>query len=85
MTPTLSHPWVLVPAALAALVILGLAVRAHLRPGLGVQVVGQRPLWQGLGLALVALGLGLGLAEPRWGTQDRPASRSTWCWTPAAP
>ena len=72
MTPTLSPPWVRVPAALAALVILGLAVRAHLRPGLGVQVVGQRPLWQGLGLALVALGLGLGLAEPRWGTQDRP-------------
>ncbi len=72
MTPTLSHPWLLVPATLAALVILGLALRAHLRPGLGVQVVGQRPLWQGLGLALVALGLGLGLAEPRWGTQDRP-------------
>ncbi|MDP1832415.1 MAG: tetratricopeptide repeat protein [Geothrix sp.] len=67
-----SHPWLLAPFGVAALLILGLALRAHLRPGLGVQVVGQRPLWQGLGLALMAAGLGLGLAEPRWGLPEFP-------------
>ncbi|HEX7553476.1 MAG TPA: VWA domain-containing protein [Geothrix sp.] len=67
-----SHPWLLPPTAIAILLVLGLALRAHLRPGLGVQVVGQRPLWQGLGLALVLTGLGLGLAEPRWGLPEFP-------------
>jgi hypothetical protein len=67
-----SHPWLLPPTAIAILLVLGLALRAHLRPGLGVQVVGQRPLWQGLGLALVLAGLGLGLAEPRWGLPEFP-------------
>jgi hypothetical protein len=67
-----SHPWLLPPTAIAILFVLGLALRAHLRPGLGVQVVGQRPLWQGLGLALVLAGLGLGLAEPRWGLPEFP-------------
>jgi len=67
-----SHPWVLVASGLGVLAILVLALRAHLRPGLGVQVVGQRPLWQGLGLALMVSGLGLGLAEPRWGLPEFP-------------
>ena len=67
-----SHPWVLLPAGALALLILALALRAQLRPGLGVQVVGQSPIRQGLGLALVAAGLGLGLAEPRWGLPEFP-------------
>jgi hypothetical protein len=67
-----THPWLLAPFGAAALLALGLALRAHLRPGVGVQVVGQRPLWQGLGLALVLAGLGLGLAEPRWGLPEFP-------------
>ena len=67
-----SHPWILVPAGMGVLVVLLLALRAQLRPGLGVQVVGQRPLWQGLGMALLVAGLGLGLAEPRWGLPEFP-------------
>ena len=67
-----THPWLLAPFGAAALVTLALALRAHLRPGLGVQVVGQRPLWQGLGMALVLSGLGVGLAEPRWGLPEFP-------------
>ena len=67
-----SHPWILIPAGVLVLVVLLLALRAQLRPGLGVQVVGQRPIWQGLGLALMAAGLGLGLAEPRWGLPEFP-------------
>ncbi|MFN7956924.1 MAG: VWA domain-containing protein [Holophagaceae bacterium] len=67
-----SHPWALLPTGALVLLVLTLALRAHLRPGLGVQVVGQRPLWQGLGLALVVSGLGLGLAEPRWGLPEFP-------------
>lgn len=67
-----THPWLLVPAAALVLLVLAFALRAHLRPGLGVQVVGQRPLWQGLGMALMLAGLGLGLAEPRWGLPEFP-------------
>ena len=72
MSLPFSHPWALLPAAILVLLVLGLALRAHLRPGLGVQVVGQQPLWQGLGLALMLAGLGLGLAEPRWGLPEFP-------------
>ena len=72
MSLPFSHPWILMPAGAFALLVLLLALRAQLRPGLGVQVVGQRPLWQGLGLALMAAGLGLGLAEPRWGLPEFP-------------
>ncbi|MFZ1375895.1 MAG: hypothetical protein WAS25_04810, partial [Geothrix sp.] len=72
MTLPFSHPWVLAPTGGTVLLLLVLALRAHLRPGLGVQVVGQRPLWQGLGLALMVAGLGLGLAEPRWGLPEFP-------------
>ena len=72
MSLPFSHPWILVPAGAFAFLVLLLALRAQLRPGLGVQVVGQRPLWQGLGLALMAAGLGLGLAEPRWGLPEFP-------------
>ncbi|HEY3271008.1 MAG TPA: VWA domain-containing protein [Geothrix sp.] len=67
-----THPWLLAPFGGAILLVLALALRAHLRPGLGVQVVGQRPLWQGLGMALMLAGLGLGLAEPRWGLPEFP-------------
>lgn len=67
-----THPWLLLPTGLALLPVLALALRAHLRPGQGVQVVGQRPLWQGLGLALLLAGVGLGLAEPRWGLPEFP-------------
>ena len=72
MSAAFVHPAGLAAGLAAALAILALALRAHQRPGIGVQVVGQRPLPQGLGLALVALGLGLGLAQPRWGAQPRP-------------
>ncbi len=72
MSLPFSHPWILLPAGALVLVVLGLALRAQLRPGLGVQVVGQRPIWQGLGLAMIAAGLGLGLAEPRWGLPEFP-------------
>lgn len=72
MSLPFTHPWILAPAGVAVLLVLGLAFRAQLRPGLGVQVVGQRPAWQGLGLALVMAGLGLGLAEPRWGLPEFP-------------
>lgn len=67
-----THPWLLAPSAAAAVIVLALAFRAHLRPGLSVQVVGQRPLWQGLGMALMLAGLGIGLAEPRWGLPEFP-------------
>ena len=72
MSLPVSHPWLLLPTGGVMLLILGLALRAQLRPGLGVQVVGQRPFWQGLGLALMVAGLGLGLAEPRWGLPEFP-------------
>ena len=72
MSLPFTHPWLLAPFGALALLTLALALRAHLRPGLGVQVVGQRPLWQGLGLALMLAGLGLGLAEPRWGLPEFP-------------
>ncbi|MBK9795524.1 MAG: tetratricopeptide repeat protein [Holophagaceae bacterium] len=72
MSLPFSHPWILVPAGAVILIVMALALRAQLRPGLGVQVVGQRPIWQGLGLALMAAGLGLGLAEPRWGLPEFP-------------
>ena len=67
-----THPWLLAPFGGAAVVVLMLGLRAHLRPGQGVQVVGQRPLWQGLGMALMLAGLGIGLAEPRWGLPEFP-------------
>lgn len=72
MTLPFTHPWLLLPAGLLALAAFAFGIMAHLRPGLGVQVVGQRPIWQGLGMALMMAGLGLGLAEPRWGLPDFP-------------
>ncbi len=77
MTLPFSHPWLLAPFGVLVLLVLFLALRAHLRPGLGVQVVGQRPIWQGLGLAMMIAGLGVGLAEPRWGFPEYP--RLTVC------
>ncbi|WP_257312330.1 vWA domain-containing protein [Geothrix fuzhouensis] len=72
MSLPFTHPWLLAPFAAAAVVVLALGFRAHLRTGQSVQVVGQRPLWQGLGMALMLAGLGLGLAEPRWGLPEFP-------------
>lgn len=66
------HPWVLLPTLALALAALVFGVLAHLRPGLGIRVVGQRPLVQGVGMALLVGGLGLGLAEPRWGLPEAP-------------
>lgn len=69
---TFSHPAFLWPAlGLAALALL-LGLWAQSRPGLGVRVVGQLPLAQGLGLAFILLGAGIGLAEPRWGAPEAP-------------
>jgi len=69
---TFTHPLLLWPAAFLALLALALGLRAQQRPGLGVRVVGQNPLLQGLGLALLLGGTGLGLAEPRWGAIEVP-------------
>ena len=67
-----AQPLYLLPGLLLALLALAFGIRARLRPGLGVRVVGQRPLLQGLGLALVLAGLGVGLAEPRSGSVEVP-------------
>lgn len=72
MSGHFAHPILLLPAGILALLALAFGVAAHLRPGLGVRVVGQRPLLQGLGMALVLAGLGLGLAGPRWGRPETP-------------
>ncbi|MGA2081226.1 MAG: hypothetical protein ABSH53_11525 [Holophaga sp.] len=72
MMPAFTHPFLLWPAGVLAILALALGVAARLRPGLGVRVVGQHPLAQGLGLALVLAGAGLGLAEPRWGQVEVP-------------
>ncbi|MFZ1614778.1 MAG: VWA domain-containing protein [Holophaga sp.] len=72
MTFPFSHPIFLAPAATLAALVLLLGVWAQLRPGIGVRVVGQKPLLQGLGMALVLVGAGLGLAEPRYGLPEVP-------------
>lgn len=72
MIPTFTHPLVLLPAGVLVLLTLALGLWAQARPGQGVQVVGQRPFLQGLGMALVLAGLGIGLAEPRWGLPEVP-------------
>ncbi|BDU72209.1 tetratricopeptide repeat protein [Mesoterricola silvestris] len=69
---TFSHPALLWPALGLAALALALGVYAQTRPGLGVRVVGQLPLVQGLGLAFILLGAGIGLAEPRWGEPEAP-------------
>ena len=69
---TFSHPALLLPALALAALALGLGAWAQTRPGLGIKVVGQWPLLQGLGLALILAGAGLGLAEPRWGVPEVP-------------
>ena len=72
MTLPFSHPVFLAPALALALLVLLLGIWAQLRPGVGVRVVGQKPLLQGLGMALVLAGAGLGLAEPRYGLPEVP-------------
>ena len=67
-----AEPLWLAPFALLALLTLAAGAWAALRPGLGVRVVGQRPLLQGLGMTLVLAGVGLGLAQPRWGLPESP-------------
>lgn len=67
-----THPELVGPAVAVAVLALALGAAVALRPGIGIRVVGQRPLVQGLGLSLVALGVGLGLAEPRWGRPEVP-------------
>lgn len=66
----ITHPMVLIPAAVLALAALVFGLWGAARAGNGVRVVGQHPGWQGLGLALVLAGLGLGLAGPRWGKPE---------------
>ncbi len=72
MIHAFAHPLLLIPAAVLALASLIFGLVAHLRPGLGVRVVGQRPLLQGFGMALLVGGLGVGLAEPRRGLPEAP-------------
>ncbi len=72
MMDRFAEPLWLAPFALFALLALGFGLRAALRPGLGVRVIGQRPGLQGLGMTLVLAGLGLGLAQPRWGLPEAP-------------
>lgn len=72
MMDRFAEPLWLAPFAFLALLALAFGIWASLRPGLGVRVVGQRPLLQGLGMTLVLAGLGLGLAQPRWGLPETP-------------
>lgn len=72
MIHAFEHPLLLLPAALFVLLALIFGLAAHVRPGLGIRVVGQRPLIQGLGMALVVGGVGIGLAGPRWGLPEAP-------------
>ena len=64
MTQLFTHPALLIPAGVLALLALGFGLWAQARPGQGVRVVGQRPAVQGLGLGLVLAGLGIGLPSP---------------------
>ncbi|HJU84564.1 MAG TPA: VWA domain-containing protein [Holophagaceae bacterium] len=68
----LARPLLLAPFAALALAALVFGWRAHRRPGVGIVVVGQKPLLQSVGLAVGLLGLGLGLAGPRWGLPESP-------------
>jgi hypothetical protein len=72
MSLPFSHPIFLAPALALAMAALLLGIWAQLRPGIGVRVVGQKPVLQGLGMALVLAGTGLGLAEPRYGLPEVP-------------
>ncbi len=63
--------WLWPLAGLAVLALLA-GVWAALRPGVGIRVIGQKPLLQGLGMMLILGGLGLGLAQPRWGLPEAP-------------
>ena len=72
MIPAFSHPLFLGPAAGLALLAMVLGFWAQARPGVGIQVVAQKPWILGLGAALILAGLGLGLAEPRWGLPEHP-------------
>lgn len=67
-----SQPLFLLIAALLALVVVGFALAAHSRPGVGVRVVGQHPLLLGLGVAMMLTGVGLGVAKPRYGLPEIP-------------
>lgn len=70
--PAFSYPVFLAPAGALAFLALAMGLWAQARPGVGIQVVAQRPWLLGLGCALILAGLGLGLAEPRWGLPEHP-------------
>lgn len=63
--------WLWPMAGLGVLALL-FGIWAALRPGVGIRVIGQKPLIQGFGMLLMLLGLGMGLAQPRWGLPEAP-------------
>lgn len=72
MSAHFAQPLWLWPLAGLALLALLLGAWAALRPGVGIRVIGQKPLVQGVGMMLMLAGLGLGLAQPRWGLPEAP-------------
>ncbi len=72
MNSHFAEPLWLWPMAGLALLALLSGAWAALRPGVGIRVIGQKPLVQGVGMMLMLCGLGLGLAQPRWGLPEAP-------------
>ncbi|HJV21256.1 MAG TPA: VWA domain-containing protein [Holophagaceae bacterium] len=72
MTSHFAQPLWLWPLAGLGVLALLFGAWAALRPGVGIRVIGQKPLLQGFGMLLMLLGLGLGLAQPRWGLPEAP-------------
>ncbi len=72
MSAYFAQPLWLWPMAGFSVIALLLGAWATLRPGVGIRVIGQKPLIQGFGMMLMLGGLGLGLAQPRWGLPEAP-------------